>query len=76
MKSFIEEGVDYMNERIKCPVCGKTQFSYANSYEIFPVCMWENEEFALNNPDEESGANKLSLNQYREKWHIESKNER
>jgi hypothetical protein len=52
-----------------CPVCGKTEFSYANSYEICDVCQWENEEFATRHPDETSEANNpLSLNEYRAEW--------
>ncbi len=54
--------------KIPCPVCGKHNFSYANSFEICPICDWENEEYQMNHPNEDGGANGLSLNEYRQKW--------
>ena len=54
--------------KVKCPVCGKYEFSYSNSYEICPVCDWENEEYQIKHPDEEEGPNSMSLNAYKAAW--------
>ena len=57
-----------MKDKIKCPVCGESFFAYANSYEICPVCGWQDDLVQRNEPDYTGGANKLSLNQYRAEW--------
>ena len=49
----------------KCPVCGKHEFSGLDSYEICPECGWEDEKFQENHPDEDIGANEMSLNEYK-----------
>ena len=49
-------------------VSGKHEFSYENSYEICPVCDWENEEYQIKYPDEEDGPNGMSLNAYKAEW--------
>ena len=54
--------------KVKCPVCKTYEFSYANSYEICPVCNWENEEYQIKHPDDEEGPNGLSLNAYKAEW--------
>ncbi|MDR1019495.1 MAG: hypothetical protein LBL73_01955 [Synergistaceae bacterium] len=52
-----------------CPICGEYAFEYANSYDICPVCHWEDEEYQIKHPDEEDGPNGgMSLNQYRAEW--------
>ena len=33
-----------------------------NSYEICPVCYWENDRYQNENPDDDVGANPVSLN--------------
>jgi ribosomal protein L37AE/L43A len=73
MKSFIKEGVDYMNERIKCPVCGKYEFPQENDFDVCEICGWENDGVQYDDPDYEGGANRLSLNQFREKWQAQLK---
>ena len=49
-----------------CPICQKHQF--ADSYEICPVCFWENDDYQYEEPDFGGGANKLSLNDYKVRW--------
>ena len=49
-----------------CPICEKHQF--ADSYEICPVCFWENDDYQYDNPDFTGGANSLSLNDYKKRW--------
>lgn len=40
----------------KCPVCGEYEFPDLNSYDICPICGWEDEEYF-----EGGGANDMSL---------------
>lgn len=49
-----------------CPICEKHQFD--DSYEICPVCFWENDDYQYDNPDSMGGANSLSLNDYKKRW--------
>lgn len=51
-----------------CPVCGKYYFEDAYSYEICPVCGWEDSFFQEAEPDEEGDANVMSLNEAREAY--------
>ena len=51
---------------IVCPCCGKHLFSDDHSFEICPVCGWENDPLQRRLPDFEGGANHMSLNQARE----------
>ena len=53
---------DYLEENMpapvphKCPVCGEYEFEGVNSYDICPVCGWEDEEYY-----DGGGANDMSL---------------
>lgn len=51
-----------------CPVCGKHIFPEENSFDICPVCNWEDDADQEENPNEENGANRMSLNQAKEAW--------
>lgn len=47
-----------------CPCCKKYVFvDGPGSYEICPVCSWEDDKIQAGNPDYKGGANKLSLNE-------------
>ena len=63
----IEKG-DLMDGTHICPVCGKTVFSSQSSYEICSICGWEDEGGCEEYPDEESGPNHCSLNEYRRRF--------
>ena len=52
-----------MKEKHLCPVCGEYYFSEKGSYEICPVCGWEDDPVQENDPDFAGGANKMSLNE-------------
>lgn len=39
-----------------------------DTYEICPVCYWEDDGLQYNNPDYEGGANHVSLNQAKENF--------
>ena len=53
----------------KCPVCGKYTFqSGPGSYEICPICGWENDKAQYKDPTLKGGANRLSLKEYKEQY--------
>lgn len=48
--------------RFPCPCCGRLVFSEGpGSYEICPVCFWEDDPVQLRWPDSGGGANRPSL---------------
>lgn len=52
------------NKKYLCPCCKKYVFEEGpGSYEICPVCSWEDDKIQAENPDYKGGANKLSLNE-------------
>ncbi len=61
---------DLFTEENLCPVCGRHRFSKRNSYEICPVCGWEDDALQKENPDFEGGANSQSLNEAREAYYF------
>lgn len=58
---------------IKCPVCGQYEFRRENDFDICSICGWENDAIQLENPDEDSGANQTSLNEYRQDYILKIK---
>ncbi len=48
-----------------CPCCGfyTLPLQPPNSFEICPVCFWEDDGLQYADPNMEDGANKMSLNQ-------------
>lgn len=60
-----------MNNEIKtnhsCPICGKYEFEERDSFDMCPICGWFDDDLQLVKPNL-SGRNKLSLNEYRQKW--------
>lgn len=57
-----------MEERLyECPCCGELTLeeSGANTFEICPLCGWENESIL---PDRVGGANGLTLQMAKELW--------
>lgn len=53
--------------RYPCPCCGSEVLEGPSpgSYEICPVCGWEDDDVQFREPDLEGGANEMSLNQAR-----------
>jgi len=51
----------------KCPCCGYYTIGEKppGTYEICPVCFWEDDHVQYQEPDLDGGANELSLNQSR-----------
>ena len=53
----------------KCPVCGQYTFqSGPGSYEICPVCGWEDDKAQYKDPNLKGGANRFSLKEYKEQY--------
>ncbi len=54
----------------KCPCCGFLTLSESppGTYEICPVCNWEDDYVQYNDPNYRGGANKESLNEARENF--------
>ena len=49
-----------------CPICGKYRFKDEDSYDICPVCGWEDDGAELH-PDD-IGVNDVSFNNYRKQY--------
>lgn len=60
------------NDRFPCACCGNLTMSENESgtFEICPVCFWEDDNVQYNNIDFEGGANQESLRQARENFKI------
>ena len=50
--------------KIKCLVCGKSEFAERDNFDSCPVCYWENDDYQIRHPGK-SGANRMSLNEAR-----------
>ena len=53
-----------------CPCCGYLTFKERppGTFDICPVCGWEDDEVQFRNPGYEGGANSVSLDQARENF--------
>jgi hypothetical protein len=51
---------------IPCPCCGNLTLETARSWEICPVCWWEDDPVQFDDPDWQGGANGPSLNEAKE----------
>jgi hypothetical protein len=72
-----EHRADYEPDpRYACPCCGFLTLSEGpGSYEICPVCYWEDDDVQLARPDVGGGANSVSLNEARENFRREGVSE-
>ena len=57
-----------------CPCCGSKEISQKGCYEICEECNWEDDPIQSADPDYMGGANKLSLNQARNKYFFQKEN--
>lgn len=51
-----------------CKCCGCAVMDSTDEYDICPVCFWERDFYQEKNPDYESGANSISLEQARKNY--------
>ncbi len=51
-----------------CPVCGKHEFPYGDSFLVCPVCDWMDDRYQEKHPDEDGCANNISLNEHKKRW--------
>lgn len=54
--------------KVKCAVCGITEFENDDTLEGCPVCGWFNDGVQSDDPNYAGGCNELSLNEYRKQW--------
>lgn len=56
--------------KYQCPCCGNMTLDEEppGTYEICPICGWEDDEVQFNNPDYKGGANILSLNEAKKQF--------
>jgi len=52
-------------DHLECPVCGKYDFPEENSFDICPICGWENDGVQADDHNYAGGANYLSVNEAR-----------
>jgi len=56
-------------QKNRCPCCGYYQFDKGpGSFEICPICYWEDDKIQRDDPDYQGGANPLSLNECRNNY--------
>jgi hypothetical protein len=57
--------MEIMITKFACPCCGYKTFAEQpnGSYDICPVCFWEDDLIQLNDPTYKGGANRVSLKQ-------------
>ncbi len=59
-----------IEEKYICPCCGYRTFTdpTPGSFDICPVCFWEDDNIQYNNPFQKGGANNVSLNEARKNY--------
>lgn len=59
-----------INQGYPCPCCGCLTLSEPErgTFEICPVCFWEDDDLQFNNPEFFGGANQISLNKARKNY--------
>lgn len=57
-------------KKYRCPCCGNFTLSEQppGTYEICPICGWEDDEVQFYDMDYAGGANELSLNQAKQRF--------
>lgn len=66
----MEKSVSEKVNSFACPCCGFLTLSEKppGTFEICPVCFWEDDKVQFNEPEYIGGANKVSLNQARKNF--------
>lgn len=60
------------NKKHKCPCCGYYTLINppGNTFQLCPVCYWEDDGIQFNDPTFEGGANQISLNSAKENFKL------
>ena len=62
-----------MKTKYQCPCCGQfTLESSPGTYDICPICGWEDDPVQFEQPEYADGANRISLLQARREWRLNS----
>ena len=51
------------NKKYRCPCCDYYTFDEPESFEICPICSWQDDGLQSDKPDYAGGANIMSLNE-------------
>ncbi len=62
--NYFEENMSDFNPHI-CPICGKYEFAYENSFDLCPYCGWKDDDAQEKDPNFNDGENELTLNEYK-----------
>lgn len=57
-----------IKKKYQCKCCGYFTLGEEGSYDICPVCFWEDDEAMYRDPDMTGGANKVSLTEAKENY--------
>jgi hypothetical protein len=57
-----------MVKKYACPCCNEITIAELGDYEVCQICEWEDDPGQSQHPDDDLGANSISLNQYRAEW--------
>ena len=60
------------NDDQMCPCCKRYKLNEIGKYEVCPVCNWEDDPVARQDPDYVGGANHLSLNEARAQYKMQN----
>ena len=51
-----------------CPCCNTKAFEDIGGFDICELCGWQDDPLQRDDPDDDMGANFLSLNDYKKEW--------
>jgi hypothetical protein len=62
----------FFHRKFRCPCCGYLTMPERTpgTFEICPVCFWQDDPLQYSDPEYEGGANTISLNQARANFHL------
>lgn len=56
---------DFSDDDLQCPCCDYFTFTEKFSYDICPICFWEEDGLDIDNIEQHSGPNHLSIKEAR-----------